>query len=152
MIFFRKILLIAPLIVSFFIFPKISYSNPPICQISTQKIADIFIEVKNNLKSVKNLNQCQKNNKTLFSILINKIDPHYIKYADISLRSTSSFFLKFLPLDYKIMQYASASLKEDRRFIIDAVRSNVRILDYINPKLILHPTSIYLINCKKIII
>ena len=136
MIFFRKILLIAPLIVSFFIFPKISYSNPPICQISTQKIADIFIEVKNNLKSVKNLNQCQKNNKTLFSILINKIDPHYIKYADISLRSTSSFFLKFLPLDYKIMQYASASLKEDRRFIIDAVRSNVRILDYINPKLL----------------
>lgn len=118
------------------IFPNISYSSLPICNISNQKIADLIFEISQNNKLIYNLTRCQKRSKFLFSILINNIDPHYIKYADQSLKSNPSFFIKFLPLDYKIIKYAANNLKRNKEFILNAVKSNIEILQYVNPILL----------------
>jgi hypothetical protein len=124
------------IIIFFLIFPNISYSSLPICNLSNQKIADLIFDISRNDKSIHNLTRCQKRSKFLFSALINNIDPHYIKYADQSLKSNPSFFIKFLPLDYKIIKYAANNLKRNKEFILNAIKSNIKILQYINPILL----------------
>lgn len=128
MIILRRIL-----IISFFIFPNFSYASLPICAISNDKIADLFFDIKNNIIKIESLNRCQKQNSFLFSLLINNIDPHYLKYSDQSLTANPSFIIKFLPLDYQIMQYISDPLKRNREFVLNAAKINIDILKYVNP-------------------
>ena len=123
-------------IIVFFIFSNIAHSTLPICSLSEKKIANLLIKIKTDKNFIFNLSRCQKRSQTLLSILINELDPHYIKYADPLLRSNHFFVLKFLPLDHKIIQYASKDLKMNKAFILDSLRIDIDILRYADLRLL----------------